>query len=788
MKSLIAIFSTFIIVTLSLVSCYNDDIDSLQEQIDELKSYDVASVSSQIEEIETSVAQLQSLSSNLESYISTLQSQASSLESAVTAAEREIAQLEKSLSELQEDLEDALSDTSAAIKKQLAIEKAAVIAEIEALQASMETEIASINSTIESLQAKDELIAERITSLTSLADELKEYIDSSVDDVKDWAAATFLTLEAYYETVDELAALKTEASSISSSLDSISTVVREAIDAQLDTTLSDLVYAYSNEAVDSLLTQQVQEAYTSVTQAWETALEEATDAITAAYEADIASTVAALESSIQSWVTEQLSGYYTIALADAQLDSLQTILEKELSYQETYLETLISELDDSLSTVSSAYDSLITVLQSNLDAVKEYISSVSDDVTALKDSLDAVKSRIESDYTDAINEAITEFEGTISEKVDSVNQVVDEAIGTLVDDIAELSEKVDSYEAQIDEFKASVETYAESIDEMESLVSGILDQVQSITYIPSSTDDYAEMSYTYSYYSTYSKIVPVCTFDFLVRPASAAETIAENYSTVLSANSVSTFTRTPTLTDLTIASASASDGVLSVTVFGFNMGDSFFEYGGTAAISIVFSDDYSSYATDYIPVVAVNELDGIAFVDLGLSGVIWAACNVGAESPEDYGWYFCWGKTYDAVSASTYTYYTSTSSTLIGTSYDAVYKNYGSPWKLASQTQITNLCNLTWSWTSLNGVVGGQATGSNGNTLFLPASGNYTSGGVATGQGTYAYTWYGRKQYSSTQAYRMRVYNGTATYTTYAAKNFPIPARGIAAVSRKTTN
>ena len=33
------------------------------------------------------------------------------------------------------------------------------------------------------------------------------------------------------------------------------------------------------------------------------------------------------------------------------------------------------------------------------------------------------------------------------------------------------------------------------------------------------------------------------------------------------------------------------------------------------------------------------------YVDLGLpSGTLWATCNVGAESPEEYGDYFAWGE------------------------------------------------------------------------------------------------------------------------------------------------
>ena len=40
-----------------------------------------------------------------------------------------------------------------------------------------------------------------------------------------------------------------------------------------------------------------------------------------------------------------------------------------------------------------------------------------------------------------------------------------------------------------------------------------------------------------------------------------------------------------------------------------------------------------------------GKVDGYAYVDLGLiSGTKWATCNVGASSPEDYGYYFAWGE------------------------------------------------------------------------------------------------------------------------------------------------
>jgi len=44
--------------------------------------------------------------------------------------------------------------------------------------------------------------------------------------------------------------------------------------------------------------------------------------------------------------------------------------------------------------------------------------------------------------------------------------------------------------------------------------------------------------------------------------------------------------------------------------------------------------------------VTVTEEDTHQYVDLGLpSGTMWAACNIGASAPWEYGDYFAWGET-----------------------------------------------------------------------------------------------------------------------------------------------
>ena len=124
------------------------------------------------------------------------------------------------------------------------------------------------------------------------------------------------------------------------------------------------------------------------------------------------------------------------------------------------------------------------------------------------------------------------------------------------------------------------------------------------------------------------------------------------------------------------------------------------------------------------------------YVDLGLSsGLKWATCNVGANAPEDYGYYFAWGEvepkttynwdTYKYYDDSNLTKYTSNDSkTVLDPEDDAATANWGGAWRMptkAEQDELRNNC--TWTWTTQNGVNGYKVTGPNGNSIFLPAAG-----------------------------------------------------------------
>ena len=118
--------------------------------------------------------------------------------------------------------------------------------------------------------------------------------------------------------------------------------------------------------------------------------------------------------------------------------------------------------------------------------------------------------------------------------------------------------------------------------------------------------------------------------------------------------------------------------------------------------------------------------NGHKYVDLGLS-VKWATCNVGASKPEEYGDYFAWGETKPKSEYTEWNYSYYTDPTILPLSADAARANWGGSWRMPTKAEIEELLSYcTWTSTSLNGVVGWEVTsGSNGNSMFLPAAGNY---------------------------------------------------------------
>lgn len=140
------------------------------------------------------------------------------------------------------------------------------------------------------------------------------------------------------------------------------------------------------------------------------------------------------------------------------------------------------------------------------------------------------------------------------------------------------------------------------------------------------------------------------------------------------------------------------------------------------------------------------------YVDLGLaSGNLWATCNIGASTPEEYGTYYAWGAD-RFISSTNYASYPgyyitqplgSYKSYSGDPNYDTATQVLGGKWITPDQDDWGELINNSnVKWTTQNGVNGMLVTGPNGKSIFLPAAGFYSPAAEAyKQQGTYGHYW-----------------------------------------------
>ena len=156
---------------------------------------------------------------------------------------------------------------------------------------------------------------------------------------------------------------------------------------------------------------------------------------------------------------------------------------------------------------------------------------------------------------------------------------------------------------------------------------------------------------------------------------------------------------------------------------------------------------------------------GYEYVDLGLpSHLKWAKCNVGAEKESDYGYYFQWGSTTpNTANECTWehapfnggnTDYNANAfnqvkdsvapNGVLAKKYDAAAQIMGGDWRIPTEAEFQELLNNTTNKWFTNykgtGVNGREFTGSNGNSIFIPAAGHYYDGSVGN-VGSYGRVW-----------------------------------------------
>ena len=187
--------------------------------------------------------------------------------------------------------------------------------------------------------------------------------------------------------------------------------------------------------------------------------------------------------------------------------------------------------------------------------------------------------------------------------------------------------------------------------------------------------------------------------------------------------------------------------------------------------------------------ISINDLtvsgsaNGHKWVDLDLS-VKWATCNVGANSPEEYGNYYVWGETstkskyrYDNCK----TYERSMSDIRGNSSYDAARANWGGSWRLPTKAECDELLNnCDHEWVTLNGIEGMRFTSKrNGNSIFFPAAG-WRDGASTYYAGECGYYWSSSPDESDNRsAYALYFSSGGSASTDWSFRNYGYAVRPV---------
>ena len=404
MKKLIALLA---IVALLLPSCQkiNDRIDQIEDRIDQIEETQIATINQQIEAINTTLPQLRNTDAELKEYIKSLQNTATNLQEQITNTNDDIDELEDALDQAIDDAEDANNTL-----------KSELLSQLQTVKTALEAELAQINSTIATLQAKDAELEGKIIAL-------EEYVNTELQNTEDWVTATFATLEQYNTIVEDIATIKTQIEALNTSL----TNLEERLNTKITTDIAAAVEGLQSELATKVI---------EITTAYTTAISTAKEEITAAYIEAIAVAIANLESSMKEWVNEQLTGYYTIAEIDAQIEALREL------YRETGHEQLAEDIES---------------LEGALQEMKEGLT-------------EAYQKAIE----DAINTNNGVIDGKIAEEVATINARIDNEIATINTQISDITSRLDNVEAQI---------------------SDLLSRIQSVTYVPKYSDGKATMDY-----------------------------------------------------------------------------------------------------------------------------------------------------------------------------------------------------------------------------------------------------------------------------------------------------
>ncbi len=443
---------------------YSPDIDNIHKRLDAMEDNQIATIESQVVSVNSSISNFEKADADLKEMIANLQKAAGEFEKAISENGESISALKTGLEKAVENLKNSDRADKEYVLDSLGKAKAVLLALLESEKTELNGKLTSINNTISYLQKKDAELEKKIT-------DLRIYIDKDLKETKDWANATFMTLDQYDAIVDQLGGIEGEIAGLKTSMTNLETRLTEKYSKDLKTA-SDGVKSRLGEEVDGL-NDRIDKVVSDITKAYIDAIATFREEMEKWWNESLKKAIDDSEASMKSWVNSTLDGYWTIARTKDSLKALNDDIENQLEAQKKLLNDLISE---------NAGD--ITALEDRLKKVNDDLKALADRFPVFTSDLNKAKENLTTAYKKAIEDAITDFKGvfeaTIKARVDAAYDSFTKTFSTK--------------EAEMRRVMASINSDLASLD-FAGLISSFDSVMQSLAFVPTSDDGSVILSY-----------------------------------------------------------------------------------------------------------------------------------------------------------------------------------------------------------------------------------------------------------------------------------------------------
>ena len=478
-----ALLSVILLVSYGCAD-YDAEFKRVDDRIDEIENNRIPSIDKQLEKINASLPELERTDSEIKKMIESLDKTADDLRKDIGENENRVSEvrseLEKAVKELQDSDKTNKEELIAAINEA----KATVLANLEAMRTEMQGKLSDIDEMISDLKDKDQELEKQISVL-------KTYVDDELKGIRDWATATFATLEQYNGIVERIGGINTEMSELKKSLSDLETRLTNKFDEDLKKAVSDLESKIGEEV--SGLNDRIDKEVSNLTQAYTSAIAKTRAEIESAWTEKVKTSLEELEKSLKLWVNEKLTAYWTIEETKAALEAQKKDLENQLKAQEAYLKELIDANAGEIKDLKEALTETENALADNAKSLEDLFSE-----------LEQAKKDIKVAYEAAINDAIASLKGVmdkeLADRIDSLNN--------------SFAERVEALESRIEKCKDDLASIIEAVEDARDKIRNV---ISSFVYFPTYSDGSVEVFC--------EGVKKSLTLKFEVRPFSAAEAL-----------------------------------------------------------------------------------------------------------------------------------------------------------------------------------------------------------------------------------------------------------------------